>query len=241
MKRKFILVLIFINLSTATFAHKEWVHQYMVQEAAKYLIETRGINTNIFTKRDFGIGYGVNGGDVFGWQNQYWYTDYPIVVGAWKEDDEDIVWKYDGGSPAFDASACHFWVADGGDAAKTWLHYSNYSFRAENAWTAAKMMLFYGGSFNFVIDYSTTASFDILSGPITVTASVDKVELTYNNIFDLYNGNFQVFCPDECPHSSPYCFNKSSSPKQFHKHFLFSIKYIWRLNTTKYYSGEWEH
>ncbi|MFM2047791.1 MAG: hypothetical protein RI955_337 [Bacteroidota bacterium] len=192
MKRKFILVLIFINLSTATFAHKEWVHQYMVQEAAKYLIETRGINTNIFTKRDFGIGYGVNGGDVFGWQNQYWYTDYPIVVGAWKEDDEDIVWKYDGGSPAYDASACHFWVADGGDAAKTWLHYSNYSFRAENAWTAAKMMLFYGGSFSFIIDYSTTASFDILSGPITVTASVDKVELTYNNIFDLYNGNFQV-------------------------------------------------
>ena len=60
--KKVIAILIFMILINKCFAHKEWVHQYMVKQAFYLLEQQRGINYNVFTKRDFGINFSANVG-----------------------------------------------------------------------------------------------------------------------------------------------------------------------------------
>jgi hypothetical protein len=84
MKIKIILFLVLV-LSNASYAHKEWVHQWVTWEAYKFLnLQVGGDYQDL--KNHVGIGFfGIGDPD------KPWETGF-IGVGAWLEDDDDVVY-----------------------------------------------------------------------------------------------------------------------------------------------------
>lgn len=99
-------------------AHKEWVHQYIVNQAYQLLRDELG--HEIPKLRHF-AGVDINGSGTYIWGQQdnapTWQRDYSMVVGAWLEDNEDIVYNSDYVLGVFNQSmsSTHFWDADAGD------------------------------------------------------------------------------------------------------------------------------
>ncbi|MEY4876627.1 MAG: hypothetical protein RL708_1776 [Bacteroidota bacterium] len=188
--------LIILIFSNKAFAHKEWVHQYMVREAYKMLKSTRGVNYGVYNDMQFGLNFWSGGGDYFGEgnPNDPWNTNSPIIVGAWREDEEDIVFGYKL-SPGHcgDATMSHFWQADNGDNYMT--HLVASSCIAYNSWQKARIMLFNGNNFELTLKKSGSFDYPIhLTSLATTlyTVNVSEFKIKYNSIFDLYNGNYKV-------------------------------------------------
>ncbi|MEY4875342.1 MAG: hypothetical protein RL708_491, partial [Bacteroidota bacterium] len=199
MKKIFISFALLICIYSNCFAHKEWVHQYMVQEAYKMLQNQVGINTNIFEPTQFGIN--SSGANFYGdgnFQNDDpWITTQPIVTGAWWEDNQDIVWGYKTFlvyPTSGDASVCHFWMADNGDYQQTYLSAPPWSFNAYNAYDKAQKLLFPGTNNNkeIIINHSGSINVPVGIGQWTIKHNVSEWKITYNDIFDLYQDNFTI-------------------------------------------------
>lgn len=123
-----------IFLTHCAEAHKEWVHQYTVKEAYRFL-ESKVGGPILDLKNHIGVDFYGYGDD-----NDPWATGY-IGVGAWREDREDIVWGYGDIFDGWDPSSTHFWNADNGDNCMTPIPLSG---NAYNAWYKARIYLFGG-------------------------------------------------------------------------------------------------
>ncbi|MFM2224490.1 MAG: hypothetical protein RJA07_692 [Bacteroidota bacterium] len=181
------------------FAHKEWVHQYMVKQAFYLLEQQRGVNYNVFNKRDFGINYwGSSPTDYYGKGNDAdpWSNDCQIAIGAWRDDVEDPVFGYVETPSSLitgeHQTNSHFWVTDNGDNYKTPI-LNGYDYY--NSWQKARIYLFNGNNFEITIVHNGTATIiqqNVWGFPQNQSIPVQKWKITYNSIFDLYNGNFTI-------------------------------------------------
>ncbi|CAN5518695.1 hypothetical protein BH10BAC5_BH10BAC5_24390 [soil metagenome] len=135
MREKIFLTIFVLLFATKLFAHKEWVHQYLLWESYNYMVQEKGLNyPDMFNY----MGYGVHGG---GNDLQPWALG-TINQGVWQEDYDDAVFRY--GAGAFNGwvpSSTHFWDADFGDDYMTPIPASP---NAPNAWQKAKAYLFGG-------------------------------------------------------------------------------------------------
>jgi len=130
MKRKILLLLTFVLLSSAAnLAHNQYVHQYITSQA--YFLLKKSLNVDITEM----LAHLENGPVGPPWSNG------TLLAGAWREDEEDIVYGYSkinpptltgitgsvydfttafgGLNPDGFVSSTHFWYADDGDALKT--------------------------------------------------------------------------------------------------------------------------
>lgn len=133
MKKLYFIIAILI-FSCNSFAHKEWVHQYLVWEAYKFLEYELGYEITDF-KNHVGLNYYGRGDDNYPWSTGY------IGVAAWREDLEDVIWLYGSFANGWDPSSTHFWKADEGDDVLTPIPLSG---DAENAYYKARIFLFGG-------------------------------------------------------------------------------------------------
>ncbi|MCB2409852.1 T9SS type A sorting domain-containing protein [Hymenobacter lucidus] len=158
------------------FAHKEWVHQYMVKQSYLYLEQQIGA---IPALRDaIGLNFHGKGSD-----SQPFNNSYPIGIGAWREDSEDPVYGYKLGANNLTPSITHFWDADNSN--------ENYesmplnitgSSKAPNAWEKARVYLFCqdrNGAHDVTIPF-------IMPGSGTVRNYI----ITYTSLPELYKGNY---------------------------------------------------
>lgn len=127
-KTSFIIIL----LTSTLFAHKEWVHQYIVREAYRYLELKLSMTYPDFKNH---IGFNFDG---YGNDNDPWATGY-IGVASWREDKDDPVWGYGTAFNGWTASSTHFWNADFGDNVLTPISLSS---GVPNAYTKARIYLF---------------------------------------------------------------------------------------------------
>lgn len=128
MKKLFVFIVLITSIS---FAHKQHVHQYITREAYKLLKLQLGFDIPLMQLR---IGDGNPG-------SQPWEKG-TLTTGAWREDSEDVVYKYSkysaptitgpsgtilsspittliidilGVAPDAFVSSTHFWYSDDGD------------------------------------------------------------------------------------------------------------------------------
>lgn len=161
-------------------AHKEWVHQYMVQQAYLFLQNQLGPVPALQTA----IGLGFHGAGVENIER----PDNQISIGAWREDVDDWVYGYnsnysDGATP----SITHFWKADGGDEEQSiFLPQSTssghiYNQYYENAWQKARILLFCRNPTNGIRSITV---------PYSVGNSITRYVITYTSLPELYKGNY---------------------------------------------------
>lgn len=80
----FLLVIVLFNKNV--FGHKEWVHQHIAREAYYFLENQLGVELTEF-KSHIGLNFYGSGGP----DDDPWHTGL-VVVGAWREDVEDVIW-----------------------------------------------------------------------------------------------------------------------------------------------------
>jgi hypothetical protein len=101
--------------TTALFAHKQHVHQYLVKEA--YALLKQAYGHDISRMQDH-----IGGLEAFYAGDSAWQRSY-LTTGAWREDDEDLIFGYNNydGIPNYALnSITHFWYADDGDMTKNY-------------------------------------------------------------------------------------------------------------------------
>ncbi|MBN8571486.1 MAG: hypothetical protein J0M18_17820, partial [Ignavibacteria bacterium] len=177
MKKKFVISMMFFFLFVQqSFAHKEWVHQYLVWESYDFLVREKGYGYEDLRNH---IGFGFNG---HGSNNDPWATGF-IGVGAWREDKEDIVFRSGGWFGGWTPSSTHFWNADYGDESQTVIPFSE---NVPNSWTKARRFLF--GGDEIVVQIPQTTIYLPNTQPFVSLGNVYK----YTSLVDLYNtGNYQ--------------------------------------------------
>jgi len=141
MKKIIFLCLSIFIIQTTLFAHKEWVHQHIIWESYKFLKNQIGHDIPEFQNRmiynDFNSG-----------NNNTPWSSGRIDVAGWREDSEDPLWGCGEPFYGWDPSSTHFWNADNGEDAETWVPLSP-SF--PNAWFKARTYL---GIWNNLYDYT---------------------------------------------------------------------------------------
>ncbi len=197
MKKIIVISTFLFVLTLNTYAHKEWVHQYLVQQAYYMLKSTNGINPAVYCKEDFGIDFWGSAPRNFfgsGDNSNPWFTKAPIDVGVWREDMEDIVYNFGNNGNCIEASLTHFWNADHGVNSTLGLLTCIPSMQAPNAWTKAKAILFNNNAFPLTLKKDTvlTLSGVLLGNAITQQFVIHEWEISYQTIFDVYQNNFTV-------------------------------------------------
>jgi hypothetical protein len=102
-------LLLMLLSSPIAWSHKQPVHQYLVREGYALLVKTYG--TDIPQLSRF-----IGSADQSAIGDSAWQQGY-VTTGAWREDEEDVVYHYDilpGLNYAL-TSITHFWSADRGD------------------------------------------------------------------------------------------------------------------------------
>lgn len=187
MKNKILGILIWLFFLIGTFqanAHKEWVHQYIGQEAFRFLEMEVG---DVWQLRwSLGIDYNGPGNDFHGRgvDAQPWQVFPPTALGLWREDLEDVVYGHDIWD-AGDPSSTHFWNADNGEWASTHISMFPYNIHVQNAWEKAHVFLF-GDNHPITLKYVGTTP-DGLSFPCT------QLYITYPSLVELYAGHFTCY------------------------------------------------
>ena len=104
MKTRILLLLMFSLFFSTSYANKEWVHQYIVQQAYNLLVNHHSFNLPEIAAHmgEYGPGEGP------------WKTG-SILTGAWREDTWDVM----GNSGSL--SGNHFWQADISDIQTNWI------------------------------------------------------------------------------------------------------------------------
>lgn len=122
MKNFFLYFIILLNIVVGTtienYAHGQRTHQYIVREAYTLLTQFLGRPIPIMQAS---LGYNQDGGFVSHWpgNNGYPWIEGKIVAGAFREDEEDVMYGYGDGIGDITryiwSAVTHFWNADGGD------------------------------------------------------------------------------------------------------------------------------
>ena len=124
---KYLIILLFL-FTNIIFPHKQRVHQYMVREAYK-LLKLYNNNQDIPELLN-NLGTTHSGGYLGSFplsDNGHPWVDGKIVAGAFREDEEDVVYGY--GDFAGDASRyalasiTHFWRSDEGDNNPSYINF----------------------------------------------------------------------------------------------------------------------
>jgi hypothetical protein len=176
MKKLLFLGLLCLGLSsTPAVAHKEWVHQYMVQQSYLFLEQQIGV---IPTLRE-AVGLNFHGP---GTSSQLFYNVCPIGVGAWREDVDDLVYGYTLSANTSTPSITHFWDADNADENHESMDLNIYGTSgAPNAWEKARVYLFCQDRNGL---HDLTIPFALYGGPTR------KCIITYTSLPELYKGNY---------------------------------------------------
>jgi hypothetical protein len=184
-----ILFFMIVTVSSS-FAHKEWVHQYIVKEAFKLLkAEMPGqsfpdLDEFLGSDDQFGIG------DPFVQPFYPEFGDNSIVRGAYQEDVIDLIWDYGkDGNKGFDPSSTHFWNAQSGDGAHTQLPFGEV---VQNAFEKAKRYYFGKSEFS---DFSITRHgfmIPVLNYPRGLFA-LNSYTLSYPSLCDVYHNASLTF------------------------------------------------
>ncbi|TGE16959.1 hypothetical protein [Hymenobacter elongatus] len=177
MKKLLSLGLLCLGLGhTPAFAHKEWVHQYMVKQSYLYLEQQIGAIPAL--RNAIGLNYHGKGNDA-----QPFNTSYPIGIGAWREDTEDPVYGYRLGVNSSTPSITHFWDADNPNENYESVPLNvNGSSKAPNAWEKARVYLFCqdrNGTHDVTIPY-------VMPG----VGYLRNYIITYTSLPELYKGNY---------------------------------------------------
>ena len=189
MKKFILLCCLALCFEQPLLAHKEWVHQYLVQEAYKFL--EAEIGTVPCLKSQCGIDYNGPGDNFYGYgvNDHYWYSNLPqVAMGSWREDLEDPVWLYNDLFNGANASSSHFWVADNGDNYQTQLTVLAVTYTVHNAWEKANAYLFNGSQSEDIIISEGGTTVDHNGQPVNYVSYMIK----YNTIFDLYAGYYEI-------------------------------------------------
>lgn len=177
MKKKLALSLFLcFLLFQQAFAHKEWVHQYLVWESYNFMVLERGYGYQDL--RDH-IGFGVKGPGV---DSDPWATGL-VGIGAWREDLEDIVWGYGDGFQGWDPSSTHFWDGDSGDEDKMPIIFSADAF---NSWQKARIYLFGGHKIFFKKRGIIQGTTIMAAGRFYSYTSLKDFYLTGNCVYEGY-------------------------------------------------------
>jgi hypothetical protein len=130
-------LLLTLLLTRQAFAHKEWVHQYLVRQA--YWTLEMQYGAPITTLKDhMGFNSVGRGDDLNPWETG------DVSTAVWREDYDDPVWGYGGWfGGGWTASITHFWNADLGDGHRMGIPGAPGSY-APNALEKARVYLFGG-------------------------------------------------------------------------------------------------
>ncbi len=153
--------------NSSIFAHKEWVHQYIVWESYAFLEQE--LNCSYSSLKNH-IGTNVYG---FGNDQAPWSSGL-VGIGAWREDKEDPVYMYYGISGEYTTST-HFWNADGINGDVDLMPIALLG-DVENSWMKAQIYLF-GGHEIYIRRHMLDPVFGYLAGAY----------YRYNSLVEFYN------------------------------------------------------
>ena len=191
MKKSIFAFLLFFAFSAKnTYAHKEWVHQYMVKQS--YLFLESKIGTIPILRSAVGLNYVGQGDDILSAN-----SGASIGTGAWREDIDDIVYGYKTSNifppdvNDYTPSITHFWKADKGDDDRLNLviggnggNGGTYTNAYPNAWAKARVLLFCetaNGPHQIKIWYHPWKD---------TGGSARLYAISYTSLPELYKGNF---------------------------------------------------
>ncbi len=144
MKTKILLVLICSIFFSKSYAHKEWVHQYIVQQAYNLLV-----NQYSFDLPEIAAHLGETGPGEGPWR------EGSILAGAWREDLEDFIGNSGswGGNHHWDADISDLqtnWIVDIGDQINAYQKILKYAY---GGWTLEYMPS--GEQNTYVLEYNS--------------------------------------------------------------------------------------
>jgi hypothetical protein len=191
MKHIFLIFIILCLYHTHSSAHQEWVHQYIVQEAYRYLERHVG---PIPALKSY-VGLDAMGNPFFGAGqiNRPFEHQHPLAVGIWQEDEIDAVWRYYGVGGAT-RTTTHFWSAQGGDDVMTDFPALTIGDR-ENAYLKARIYMFNGEHFYDIHGITVNGDYKILAKTLIWDdrIKVIGVQLEYQDLCHLITtGTFNV-------------------------------------------------
>lgn len=113
--RKILIFIVFLYGTQNVFAHKEWVHQYILKEAYRFLNIKLGkpIPAMYRQIRQYNNGT-LNSNDIAQFQGKPAEHSPSATIGIFREDNFDAVYGYAGGFPPGKVSITHFLVPDNG-------------------------------------------------------------------------------------------------------------------------------
>lgn len=186
MKKKLLLIFLIALLNETSYGHKSHVHQYLSQQAYFYLVNQVG--TIPYLAIHLGINYDGACHNYTGSGNDAdpFLSEYPIMVGTWREDNDDPVYGYNIFYPAGayfpDRSQSHFWQADEGDYAWSSLSVTYltilYNVSRHNAYEKAEKYV--NGSAILNIVHPCILYYD------NSFIEASTIDISYNSLIDLY-------------------------------------------------------
>jgi hypothetical protein len=150
-----------------TLLYQQNVHQYLVQQAFELLkfqfpaIEYSEMNHHIGT-----------------WETSEAWTDDKVVVGAYREDDDDAVYGVGGPFNGWTPTSTHFWDADAGDDSKIDISVSR---TIENAYQKARVFTYGRDIWGNTKIYFIHQSYDVGLMQIILARIY-----SYESLFDFY-------------------------------------------------------
>ncbi|MFA3782040.1 hypothetical protein ABRY23_03130 [Melioribacteraceae bacterium 4301-Me] len=212
MKKVSIIVLVFI-MANIVFAHRQHVHQYISVQAYKLLKMQLGGDLRIMKDKIGGLDSYYAGSGPF----QLGF----ITTGAWREDEEDVVYGYSksnpptltsfsgsvydfiaafgGLSPDGFVSSTHFWYADEGDNLQTTMRANIIVLGIDNVMLFTipnayqKMTAFAYGGYDLNLDLILYGFPTNADGSGACATQRAIVTFHYNSLIDLYK-NKKYLC-----------------------------------------------
>ncbi len=216
--KKIIVALFFISFFyESSYAHKEWVHQWIIKEAFKVL--KKELPEQTFSELEEFLGsdqYWPLG------KKEFWYPEADgnsIVRGAYQEDMVDLLWNYGGGvGDGFTASDTHFWDSQDGAGDFTHSNLTVFHYHPPNAFEKANRYLFGLNKFvgDFTIYRSAAHGIPILNYPRGIFW-LNSYTLTYPSLCDVYHnaslrfiyGSYYGVGVKRSLHDTPYPLNST--------------------------------
>ncbi|GIK60854.1 MAG: hypothetical protein DAHOPDDO_02519 [Ignavibacteriaceae bacterium] len=189
MKNIFLNIAILLNIvigsTIENYAHEQRTHQYIVREA--YALLTQYLRRNIPIMQA-ALGFNEDGGFVSHWpgENGNPWIEGKIVAGAFREDEEDVMYGYGDGigdlSRMAWASITHFWNADYGDE---YLSHLNAPFDGYYPNALMKLRKYVSGDWEIKNYLALVWGLPNGNG-VPCATQWANLHLTYNSLSDMY-------------------------------------------------------
>lgn len=207
LKKKLLILLLIFFMNGNLICHKEWVHEYLLKESYRLILNEYGY----IPKLAKACGFDEYGNETAPYDHSInvtsWNSTYPILRGVDIEDSDDILWRY--GEKIWYSgwqwprkgahSSSHFWVTGnlGGDLGTTFL---GNGIDGRNAFDKSTCYLKGGKGPTIADDVSNGVIID----PYTIKVkanftfwqsyvSTQWVKVDYNNLFGFYEtGNVSI-------------------------------------------------